>query len=54
MVAESLSPPPPSQVPTPPRKPQPPYNYFRDKLSTIYTIVAYLLYSNEIDKAVLF
>jgi hypothetical protein len=54
IAAKSLSPPPTSQVPTPPRKPQPPYNFFRDKLSTIHTIAAYLLYSNEIDKAVLF
>jgi hypothetical protein len=54
IAAKSLSPPPSSQVPTPPRKPQPPYHFFRDKLSTIHTIAAYLLYSNEIDKVVLF
>ncbi len=54
IAAKNLSPPPPSQVPTPPRKPQPLYNFFRDKLSTINTIAAYLFYSNEIDKAVLF
>jgi len=58
IAAKNLSPPHPtpprSQVLTPPRKPQPPYNFFRDKLSTIHTIAAYLLYSNEIDKAVLF